>query len=207
MQIEKKIIEKNICETCGREISIVENKTGCSVCENMYFDKIKESYIQNLNRFNTMSRDLFKVSFDLSRESVKSYYDIIDQYLEMEKNLRIYNPSLYYFLTSYQFQRNRFFGNVMQSFSTAYSNFTDVWKANFSTMSNNLVSTLENMNRFDNTCGETMNVKEKLGPSEDDKNLIKAISDVNKTYDTYKKEENVIKTNNSENVTRLLKNR
>jgi hypothetical protein len=205
MQVEKYMTGTNICEKCGTEISSIENKTGCSVCENAYFDKIKESYVQNLNTFNMISRDLFKVYFDMSGESVKSYYAIMGQYLEMEKSLRIYNPYGYYLLTSYQFQRNKFLGNVMQNFSTAYSNFTDIWKTNFSTMSNNLVSTLENMNRFDNIGSEIMHAGERLGPSQNDKNFIKTIGDVNKTYNAYKKEEREIRVNNSENVTRLPK--
>jgi hypothetical protein len=205
MQNENKIMEKNICDVCKTEVDIVDNKTSCPICDDKYFGKITESYDQNLNRFNIISRDLFELYFDLSGKSAKLSYEVMHQYLEMEKNLRIYNPSWYYLLTSYQFQRNRFLGNVMQSFSVLYSNFTDIWKANFSTVSKNIVSTLENMNGFDNTCNEAMDMKEKLSLSDGDKNLIKTISDVNIMYSTYQKEEKIIRVNNSENVTRVLK--
>src|ERR1700687_1350389 len=173
MQIENKLIEKNVCDVCGTKGNIVDNKIHCPICEDKYFGKIKESYDQNLNIFNNTSRDLFKFYFDISGELAKSSYEIMHQCLGMEKNLRVYNPAWYYLLTSYQSQNNNFLGNMMQSFGTLYSNFTDVWKSNFSTISENITSMLENMNRFDNTCNEIMNIKEKRGLSEDDENLIK----------------------------------
>jgi uncharacterized Zn finger protein (UPF0148 family) len=205
MQNEYEIIGKNACDVCGTEVDTVDNKVGCPVCEDRYFGKIKESYDQTLKRYNIVSRDLSKLYFDLSEESVKSSYKITTQYLEMEKNLRVYNPSWYYLLTSYQFLRNRFLGNTMQSVNMLYSNFTDVWKASLSTMSENIVSILESMNRFCNIFNETRNVTEKPSLSEKDENLIKTISDVNRMYGTYLKEVKAIKANNSENVTRVLK--
>jgi hypothetical protein len=205
MQIENKILEKNIYNVYGTEVSIVDNKMDCPICENKYFGKIKESYDQNLNKFNSTSRNLFKFYFDISGELAKSSYEIMHQCLEMEKNLRIYNPSWYYLLTSYQFQSNKFLGNMMQGCDTLYSNFTDAWKNNFSTMSGNIISTFENMNRFDSICNETMNIKERPSHSEDDRNLIKTIKDVDRTYSIYQKEEKIINTNNPENVTRVLK--
>lgn len=206
MQIENKLIKKNVCDVCGTEGNIVDNKMDCPICEDKYFGKIKESYDQNLNMFNNTSRDLFKFYFDMSGELAKSSYEIMHQCLRMEKNLRVYNPAWYYLLTSYQSQNNNFLGNVMQSFGTLYSNFTDIWKPNFSTMSENIVSMLENMNRFDNTCNEIMNIKEKWGLSEGDENLIKTISDVNRAYGTYQKEDKMIKTDYSKNVIILKSN-
>ena len=205
MQNEYKIIEKNACDVCGTKVDTVDTKIDCPVCEDRYFGKIKESYDQTLKRYNIVSRDLFKLYFDLSEELAKSSYNITTQYLEMEKNLRVYNPSWYYLLTSYQFLRNRFLGNTMQSVNMLYSNFTDVWKASLSTMSENIVTTLENMNRFCNIFNETRNVTEKPSLSEKDENLIETISDVNRMYGTYMKEVKAIKANNSENVTRVLK--
>ncbi len=205
MQNEDKIMEKTVCDVCGTEVDTVANEIGCPVCEDQYFGKIKESYSQNLQRFNIVSKDLFNLYFDLSDESVKYSYEIINQYLEMEKNLHMYNPALYYFLTTYQFLRNRFFGNAMQSVGMSYSNFMDVWKSNHSIMSKNIVSILENMNRFYNTYSETMNVKEKPRLTEENRNMIKTINNVNKIYITYQKENKTTKTDSSENLTRVLK--
>ena len=199
------IVEKNICDICGTDVGAVDGNTDCPVCDDLYFGKIKESYTQNLKRCNIASEDLFKLYFDLSGEFVKSSYNIASQYLEIEKNLRLYNPSWYYLLTSYQFLRNRFLGNMIQSASVIYSSFTDVWKVHFYTMSENIVSTLENVNRFCNTCNETMNVQEKSHISEGNKNLIKTISVVNRTYSTYQKEEKITQNNNSENIVGALK--
>ncbi len=205
MQNEGKVMEKNVCDVCGTEVGAVDSKTGCPVCDDRYFGKIKESYSQNMKKYNIVSVDLFKFYFDLSEEFVKSSYAISGQYLEMEKNLRAYNPSWYYLLTSYQFLRNRFLGNAIQSANILYSSFADVWKAHLSAVSENVVSTLENVNKFCNTCNETMNVKEKLYLSDEDKNLIKTISTVNRMYSTYQKEEKIIKPNNSENITKVVK--
>ena len=199
------IAEKNICDICGTDVGAVDGNTDCPICDDLYFGKIKESYTQNLKRCNIASEDLFKLYFDLSGEFVKSSYNIASQYLEIEKNLRLYNPSWYYLLTSYQFLRNRFLGNMIQSASVIYSSFTDVWKVHFYTMSENIVSTLENVNRFCNTCNETMNVQEKSHISEGNKNLIKTISVVNRTYSTYQKEEKITQNNNSENIVGVLK--
>ncbi|MGI0066797.1 MAG: hypothetical protein ACREAT_08610 [Nitrosotalea sp.] len=197
-------MEKNVCNVCGTDVNTA-NKIGCPVCEDTYFRKIKESYNQNLQRLNIVSKDLFNLYFDLSDESVKYSYEIINQYLEMEKNLHMYNPSLYYFLTTYQFLRNRLFGNTIQSVSMLHSNFMDIWKSNHSVMSKNIISMLENMNKLYNAYGETMNVKEKPRLTEENKNMIKVINDVNKIYNTYQKENKITKTDNSENVTRILK--
>ncbi|MGI0018496.1 MAG: hypothetical protein ACREA1_07290 [Nitrosotalea sp.] len=205
MQNEGKVVEKNICDICGTDVGAVDGSTDCPICDDRYFGKIKESYTQNLNKCNIASEDLFKLYFDLSGEFVKFSYNISSQYLEIEKNLRVYNPSWYYLLTSYQFLRNRFLGNTMQSASMMYSGFTDVWKVHFSTMSENIVSALENVNRFCNTCNETMNVQEKSHISEGNKNLIKTISVVNRTYSTYQKEEKITQNNNSENIVGVLK--
>ena len=199
------IVEKNICDICGTDVGAVDGNTDCPICDDIYFGKIKESYTQNLKRCNIASEDLFKLYFDLSGEFVKSSYNIASQYLEIEKNLRLYNPSWYYLLTSYQFLRNRFLGNMIQSASVIYSSFTDVWKVHFYTMSENIVSTLENVNRFCNTCNETMNVQEKSHISEGNKNLIKTISVVNRTYSTYQKEEKITQNNNSENIVGVFK--
>jgi len=199
------IVEKNICDICGTDVGAVDGNTDCPICDDIYFGKIKESYTQNLKRCNIASEDLFKLYFDLSGEFVKSSYNIASQYLEMEKNLRLYNPSWYYLLTSYQFLRNRFLGNMIQSASVIYSSFTDVWKVHFYTLSENIVSTLENVNRFCNTCNETRNVQEKSHISEGNKNLIKTISVVNRTYSTYQKEEKITQNNNSENIVGVLK--
>lgn len=205
MQNEDKVVGKNICDICGTDVGAVDGNTDCPICDDLYFGKIKESYTQNLKRCNIASEDLFKLYFDLSGEFVKSSYNIASQYLEIEKNLRLYNPSWYYLLTSYQFLRNRFLGNMIQSASVIYSSFTDVWKVHFYTMSENIVSTLENVNRFCNTCNETMNVQEKSHISEGNKNLIKTISVVNRTYSTYQKEEKITPNNNSENIVGVLK--
>ncbi len=205
MQNEDKVMEKNVCDVCGTKVDAIDNKTGCPVCDDRYFGKIKESYSQNMKRCNIASVDLFKLCFDLSEEFVKSSYAISSQYLEIEKNLRAYNPSWYYLLTSYQFLRNRFLGNVIQGVSTMYSGFADVWKAHLSTVSENVVSTLENVNKFCNTCNETMNVKGKLYLSEEAGNLVKTISTVNRMYSTYQKEEKTIKPNNPENIARVVK--
>ena len=199
------MVEKNICDICGTDVGAVDGNTDCPICDDIYFGKIKESYTQNLKRCNIVSEDLFKLYFDLSGEFVKSSYNIASQYLEIEKNLRLYNPSWYYLLTSYQFLRNRFLGNMIQSASVIYSSFTDVWKVHFYTMSENIVSTLENVNRFCNTCNETRNVQEKSHISEGNKNLIKTISVVNRTYSTYQKEEKITQNNNSENIVGVLK--
>lgn len=199
------IVEKNICDICGTDVGAVDGNTDCPICDDIYFGKIKESYTQNLKRCNIASEDLFKLYFDLSGEFVKSSYNIASQYLEIEKNLRLYNPSWYYLLTSYQFLRNRFLGNMIQSASVIYSSFTDVWKVHFYTLSENIVSTLENVNRFCNTCNETRNVQEKSHISEGNKNLIKTISVVNRTYSTYQKEEKITQNNNSENIVGVLK--
>ncbi|MGI0062599.1 MAG: hypothetical protein ACREBA_09135, partial [Nitrosotalea sp.] len=86
MQSDGKVMEKNVCDACGTDVSTVTNETGCPVCEDTYFKKIKESYNQNLQRLNIVSKDLFNLYFDLSDESVKYSYEIINQYLEMEKN-------------------------------------------------------------------------------------------------------------------------
>jgi len=205
MQNEGKVVGKNICDICGTDVGAVDGNTDCPICDDIYFGKIKESYTQNLKRCNIAYEDLFKLYFDLSGEFVKSSYNIASQYLEIEKNLRLYNPSWYYLLTSYQFLRNRFLGNMIQSASVIYSSFTDVWKVHFYTMSENIVSTLENVNRFCNTCNETMNVQEKSHISEGNKNLIKTISVVNRTYSTYQKEEKITQNNNSENIVGALK--
>lgn len=205
MQNKDKVIEKNVCDVCGTKVDINDSKIGCPVCDDQYFGKIKESYNQNLKIYDNTSKDLFKLYFDLSEELVKSSYNIYEQYLEMEKNLRAYNPSWYYLLTSYQFLRNHFLGNVMQGIGTMYSGFTDVWKANISTMSENTISVLENMNKFCNTCNKIMNVKEKQSISEEGKNLVKMINAVNRMYSTYQKEEEIIKTDNSENIIGVLK--
>lgn len=199
------IVEKNICDICGTDVGAVDGNTDCPICDDIYFGKIKESYTQNLKRCNIASEDLFKLYFDLSGEFVKSSYNIASQYLEIEKNLRLYNPSWYYLLTSYQFLRNRFLGNMIQSASVIYSSFKDVWKVHFYTLSENIVSTLENVNRFCNTCNETRNVQEKSHISEGNKNLIKTISVVNRTYSTYQKEEKITQNNNSENIVGVLK--
>jgi len=199
------IVEKNICDICGTDVGAVDGNTDCPICDDIYFGKIKESYTQNLKRCNIASEDLFKLYFDLSGEFVKSSYNIASQYLEIEKNLRLYNPSWYYLLTSYQFLRNRFLGNMIQSASVIYSSFTDVWKVHFYTLSENIVSTLENVNRFCNTCNETMNVQEKSHISEGNKNLIKSIIVVNRTYSTYQKKEKITQNNNSENIVGVLK--
>lgn len=172
MQNEVKVVEKNICDICGTTVGVVDDDTDCPICNDRYFGKIKESYTQNLKRCNIVSEDLFKLYFDLSGEFVKSSYNIASQYLEMEKNLRVYNPSWYYLLTSCQFLRNRFLGNAIQGASIMYSGFTDVWKAHFFTMSENIVSTLENVNRLCNACNETMGVQEKSHLSEGNKNLV-----------------------------------
>ena len=199
------IAEKNICDICGTDVGAVDGNTDCPICDDQYFGKIKESYTQNLKRCNIASEALFKPYFDLSGEFVKSSYNIASQYLEIEKNLRLYNPSWYYLLTSHQFLRNRFLGNVIQSASVMYSSFTDVWKVHFSTMSENIISVLENVNRFCNTCNEIMNVQEKSPISKGNKNLIKTISIVNRTYSTYQKEEKITQNNNSENIVGVLK--
>lgn len=205
MQNEDKVMEKNVCDICGTESDTVDNKIGCPVCDDKYFGKIKESYSQNIKRCNIASEGLFKLYFDLSGEFVKSLYNISSQYLEIEKNLRVYNPSWYYLLTSYQFLRNRFLGNTMQGVSTMYSGFADVWKVYLSTASENIVSTLENVNKFCNTCNETMSIKEKLYLSEEDKNLVKTISTVNRMYGVYQKEEKMTPNNNSGNTMGTLK--
>ncbi len=205
MQSDGEVMEKNVCDACGTDVSTVAKETGCPVCEDTYFRKIKESYNQNLQRLNIVSKDLFNLYFDLSDESVKYSYEIINQYLEIEKNLHIYNPTLYYFLTTYQFLRNRFFGNTIQSVDMWYSNFMDIWKSNHSVMSKNIISMLENTNKLYNVYGETMNVKGKPHLTEDNRNVIKAINDVNKIYNTYQKENKTTKTDSSENVTRILK--
>ena len=204
MQNEGKVVGKNICDIFWTDVVAVDGNTDCPICDDIYFGKIKESYTQNLKRCNIAYEDLFKLYFDLSGEFVQSSYNIASQYLEIEKNLRFYNPSWYYLLTSYQFLRNRFLGNMVQSASVIYSSFTDVWKVHFSTMSENIVSTLENVNRFCNTCNETMNVQEKSHISEGNKNLIKTISIVNRTYSTYQKEEKTTQNNNSENIVGVL---
>src|SRR5574338_771873 len=180
-------MEKNVSDACVTGGSIIDTKTGSQICEDEYFEKIQESYDQNLKRFDIVSKDLFKFYFALSDELVKSSYKITNQYLEMEKNLRIYNPTWYYILTSYQFLRNRFLGNTIQSVSLLYSNFTNVWKTSLSIMSESIVSTLENMNRFCSTCNEPMNIKEKPSLSERAENLIKTIRDVNWIYHAYRR--------------------
>ena len=206
MPNKDKFIKKNVCDVCGTEIGAVANKTGCPICEDIYFGKIKESYNKNLQRLDIVSKDLFKLYFDLSEESVKASYKIIKPYLEIEKNLRIYNPSWYYFFTSCQLIRNKVLDNAMQNASTLYSNFTDVWKANLSIISENIASTLENMNRFCNTCNETMHIEEKIHLSRGDRNLVRTINKVDNTYNTYQKEERAVQiSNSSDNIIGVLK--
>ncbi|HEX5358343.1 MAG TPA: hypothetical protein VFW99_00345 [Candidatus Nitrosotalea sp.] len=204
MQNKDEIMKKNICDVCGTETGSVTNKIGCPVCDDIYFEKIKESYSQNLQRFNIASKDLFNLFFNLSDESVQYSHEIISQYLEMEKNLRIYNPPLYYFLTSYQFFRNRFLGNAIQSVDMLYSNFMDIWKSNHSIVSKNTISMLENMNLLCKVYDKTVGVKEKPSISEEDKKMIKTINNVNRIYDEYQKEEETSKSNISRSTAKAF---
>ncbi len=169
---------------CGEDIGTTDNNANCPVCEDRYFNKIRESYVQNFEKLNEMAADLFKLHFELVEELTKSSYEISNQYLELEKNLRIYNPSWYYLLTSYQFLRNLFLGNTVQNFYSSYSSFISMWAINHQSISQNIASVLENMNEL---C-KTINVTNKRDLSETDKNFIKMINYTNRTYDAYEKE-------------------
>lgn len=204
MQSENKLIEKKVCNVCGMESNTLDNKTSCSICDDTYFEKIKESYSQNLQKFNVVSKDLFNLFFNLSDESVQYSHEIIAQYLEMEKSMRIYNPPLYYSLTSYQFFRNRFLGNAMQSVGMLYSNFMDIWKSSHSIVSKNTISMLENMNLLCKAYDKMTGVKERPSISEEDEKMIKTINNVNRIYDDYQKEEETSKLNTSRSTTRAF---
>lgn len=205
MQNENRLMEKKICNACGTETDALDNKTGCQVCDDMYFGKIKESYSQNLKRLNIISKDLFNLFFDLSDESAQYSHKIITQYLEMERNLRLYNPPLYYSLTSYQFFRNRFLGNAMQSADMLYSNFMNIWKTNHSIMSKNVIFMLENMNKFYNATDNEIGMKKKKRLSEGDRNMIETIDNVNRMYDAYQKEEKTINVMDFGNTEKALR--
>jgi hypothetical protein len=142
-----KHVKRNICATCGAEI-YPDTKFGCSICEEKYFDKIKGSYNRNLERTNTLSKDLFAFYFDLSDEFVKSSYKIISQNLEMEKILGNFNPSWYYSLTLYQYMRNYFLDQTIENIDLVFSYFRHICINNFSIAPDNIATFIENATSF-----------------------------------------------------------
>ena len=191
-----KHVKRNICDTCGTEIN-PDTKLGCSICEAKYFDKIKESYNKNLERTNSLSKDLFAFHFDLSDEFIKSSYKIISQYLEMEKNLGNFNPSWYYSLTLYQYMRNYFLGQAIENIDLIFSNIRHICINNLSITSDNAATFIENANKFYVSYQDAIGVRKKDLLSDSDKRLVQTTKSIGKMYDSYSNENNRVKKYNT----------
>lgn len=191
-----KHITKDTCDICGAEIH-PDTKLGCSICEAKYFDKIKGSYNKNLERTNSLSKDLFTSYFDLSDEFVKNSYKIIHQYLEMEKNLGNFNPFWYYLLTSYQYMRNYFLGQAIENTDLLFPHLVRIYVNNLSMASDNAASFMENANKFCISYQDAMRIRKKDLLSDSDKRLVQTTKNVEKIYDSYQNKNNNVKENNT----------
>jgi hypothetical protein len=187
---------KDICDVCGAEIN-PDTKLGCSICEEKYFDKIKGSYNKNLERTNTLSKDLFASYFDLSDEFVKISYKIIHQYLEMEKIIGNFNPFWYHLLTSYQYMRNYFLGQAIENTDLLFPPLVRIYVHNISMSSDNAASFMENANKFCISYQDAMRIRKKDPLSDSDKRLVQTTKNVEKMYDLYQNKNNNVKENNT----------
>ena len=188
--------KRDICDICGTEIH-PDTKLGCSICEEKYFNKIKESYNRNLERTNALSKDLSAFYFDLSDEFVKNSYKIIPQYLEMEKNLGNFNPFWYYSLTLYQYMRNYFLGQSIGNIDLLFPHFVRIYVNNFSMASDNVASFMENANKFCISYQDAIGVRKKDLLPDSDKRLVQTTKNIKKIYDSYQNKNNNVKENNT----------
>ena len=189
-------VKRDICDICGTEIH-PDTKLGCSICEEKYFDRIKWSYNRNLERTNTLSKDLFVFYFDLSDELVKGSHKIISQYLEMEKNLGNFNPSWYYSLTLYQYMRNYFLDQTIKNIDLLFPHFVHICMNNLSMISDNTASFIENINKFYVSCQDTAGFRKKDLLSDSDKRLVQTTNSVGKIYDSYQNNNDKVKEYNT----------
>ncbi|MGI0045612.1 MAG: hypothetical protein ACREBB_00280 [Nitrosotalea sp.] len=186
---------KNVCSICGAEIELKDNSLRCSVCQDEYYDKLKTSYNQNIERLNNFSRDLFRFYFDLTDESIKAGYKIIRQYLEIQRKLGSFNPDWDYHSMLIQYFTSQYFGKSIQDAGTVYSSLTNVCKANLSTISDGTSIIMNNMNMSCQLNQGIFGIKEKQLLSDNDKDMVKTITEVNKTYDSYGKDQRKDKIN------------
>ena len=191
-----KHVKKDICDICGTEIHH-DAKLGCSVCERKYFDKIKGSYNRNLERSNTLSKDLFVFYFDLSDEFVKNSYKIISQYLEMEKILGNFNPSWYYSLTLYQYMRNYFLDQAIKNIDLLFPHFVHICMNNLSMATDNTATFIANANKFNVSYQDALGIRKKDLLSDSDKRLVQTTKSIEKIYDSYENENNKVKEHNT----------
>ncbi|MGI0101813.1 MAG: hypothetical protein ACREA7_04365 [Nitrosotalea sp.] len=186
---------KNMCGICGAEIESKDNSLYCSICQDEYYNKLKESYNQNIERLHNFSRDLFRFYFDLTDESIKASYKIIHQYLELQRMFGSFNPDWGYHSILIQYFTSQYFGKSIQDAGTVYSSLTDVCKTNLSMISDSTSTIMNNMNMSCQLNQDILGIKEKQLLSENDKNMVKTITEVNKTYDSYGKDQRKDKIN------------
>ena len=191
-----KHVERDICEICSIEID-PNTKFGHHMCEERYFDKVKESYNKNLERVDSLSKNLFTSYFDLSDGFVKKSHKIILQYLEMEKNLGNFNPLWYYSLTSYQYMRNNFLGRAIENIDLFFPHFVRICMNNLSIASDNVASFIENMNKFHASCQDVIGIGKKDLLSDSDKRLVQTTKSVGKIYDSYQNNNDKVKEYNT----------
>lgn len=191
-----KRVTKDICDICGTEIH-PDTKLGCSICEAKYFDKIKGSYNRNLERTNTLSKDLFAFYFDLSDEFVKNSYKIIHRYLDMEKNLGNFNPFWYYSLTLYQYMRNYFLGQAIENIDLLFPHLLRIYVNNLSMASDNAASFIENANKSCISYQDVIGIRKKDLLSDSDKRLVQTTKNIEKIYDSYQNKNNNVKEDNT----------
>ncbi len=94
-----------------------------------------------------------------------------------------------------QYFTSQYFGKSIQDADAVYSSLTDVCKANISTISDSTSTIMNNMNMSCQLNQDILGIKEKQLLSENDKNMVKTITDVNKTYDSYGKDQRKDKIN------------
>jgi hypothetical protein len=191
---------KNTCSVCGAEIELKDTSLRCSICQDEYYNKLKASYSQNIERLNNFSRDLFLFYFDRTNESVNTSYKIIHQYLELQRKFGAFNPDWYYRSMLIQYFTSQYFGKSIQNTATVYSSLTDIWKANLSGISGSIAAMMHGMNMSCQLCQDLLGIKEKQLLSENDKNLILTITEANKIYDIYEKDQRKDKANSIKNT-------
>lgn len=176
--------DKSRCDVCGADIGEAENRIGCPVCSDRYFETIRKSYEHCLQRFSDTFAGAAMLNLEMAQEAAKTAHGMTERLLGMERGLQRQYPSAYYMVTSYQFLRNLYLENWLENMLAGYKAFAGAFKAWDSVFGQNIVSWADMagglVRRMDG--GITP------GLSDMDRNLIRLASDANRAYDRYRKE-------------------